>query len=286
MQVLSTIREARTAIAELRRQGRSIGLVPTMGALHAAHRSLIDEAVTRCDAVAVSIFVNPTQFGPGEDYERYPRTLEADLTICREAGAALVFAPKAKEMYPDRFATSVHVAKLTERLCGAHRPGHFDGVTTVVAKLFNALTPDMAFFGEKDYQQLKVIERMTRDLDMPIEIVACPTIREDDGLAISSRNRYLSAEQRTQALSLSKSMREAARRIAEGQRDAGELIRGMERQILKAGPARIDYIAIVDPETLQSVEKVCCPARICMAVRIGNCRLIDNLAVNGGNVGG
>ena len=286
MQVLSTIREARTAIAELRRQGRSIGLVPTMGALHAAHRSLIDEAVTRCDAVAVSIFVNPTQFGPGEDYERYPRTLEADLTICREAGAALVFAPKAKEMYPDRFATSVHVAKLTERLCGAHRPGHFDGVTTVVAKLLNALTPDMAFFGEKDYQQLKVIERMTRDLNMPIEIVACPTIREDDGLAMSSRNRYLSTEQRKQALSLSKSMREAARSIAEGTRDAADLVRGMKRRILEVGPARIDYIAIVDPETLQPVEKVCGPARICMAVRIGNCRLIDNLAVNGGNAGG
>ncbi len=283
MRVLSTILDTRSAIAELRRRGQSIGLVPTMGALHIAHRSLIDAAALRCDAVAVSIFVNPTQFGPNEDYERYPRTLEADLTLCRDAGVAVVFAPPAGEMYPDACETTVRVSGLTEGLCGAHRPGHFDGVATVVAKLFDIVAPDAAFFGEKDYQQLKVIERMVLDLNMPVEIVGCATVREPDGLAVSSRNRYLSREERARATLLYKSMCEAAERVAEGASDAGELIRGMERRIVEGGPAKIDYVAIVDPGTLQPLDEVRGPARICLAVRIGNCRLIDNLAVDGGN---
>ena len=270
MKVLSSIEQTRAAVAAMRGDGRSIGFVPTMGALHVAHRSLIDAACDRCDAVVVSIFVNPTQFCPGEDYEQYPRPLEADLAMCRQAGV----------MYPIGSTTTVRVDRLTDGLCGAHRPGHFDGVTTVVAKLFNIVAPDVAFFGEKDYQQLKVIARMVRDLDMPIEIVGCPTVRDKDGLAMSSRNAYLSPWQREQAVSLSQAMGHAAEAVAAGTRDASALIEQMERQIREAGAVDIDYVSVVDAETLESLDEVRGASRFCVAVRIGGCRLIDNLAVD------
>ena len=257
-----------------------------MGALHAGHRSLIDEAVTHCEAAVVSIFVNPTQFAAGEDFDSYPKTTEADLAICRQAGVQLVFLPSAGEMYRADATTMVHTSRLTEGLCGGARPGHFDGVTTVVAKLLNIVEPDVAFFGEKDYQQLKVIERMVRDLDMPVEIVGCPTVREPDGLAVSSRNAFLSPGQRDQATCLWQAMNEASEAIASGDRETSRLVRTMERRIRRAGPCTIDYVSIVDCETLQPIDAVTGPARICVAVRLGGCRLMDNIAVDGGAVCG
>jgi pantoate--beta-alanine ligase len=286
MRTTNSISETRSAVKGFHSEGKTVGFVPTLGALHAGHKSLIDAARRRCDAVVVSIFVNPTQFTPGEDYAKYPRTPEADLELCRKASVDLVFAPGVETMYPAGAATRVHVSGLTEGLCGANRPGHFDGVTTVVGKLFNIVPADMAFFGEKDYQQLKAIERMVRDLDMPIEIVPCPTIRESNGLAISSRNAYLSPVEREQALSLSRAMQRASDAIDQGTREAKALIELMETHIRSAGDARIDYISIVDPETLQPIDKIVGPARICLAVRIGKCRLIDNLAVDAAGAGG
>jgi len=285
MQVVFTIDAARSAVAKLRRQNQSIGFVPTMGALHVGHRALIDASNADCDATTVSIFVNPTQFGPNEDYERYPRPLEDDLAMCRDAGVELVFNPTAGEMYPDGGLTTIHVAGLTERLCGAQRPGHFDAVTTVVAKLCNIIMPDKAYFGEKDYQQLKAVEQMVRDLNMPLSIMPCPTVREDDGLAVSSRNAYLTPAQRQQASSLSAALRSAAKSIATGRRDASKLIPEIERGILASGPAAIDYVSIVDAETLAPLATVDRPSRICVAVRIGACRLIDNVAVDASGVG-
>ena len=286
MRVVRSIAETRASLAPVRDQGRSIGLVPTMGALHAGHRSLTAAARKRCDFVVVSIFVNPTQFGPGEDFDRYPRTLETDLAACRDDGADLAFCPDVNEMYRQDGSTTVHVARVTEGLCGKSRPGHFDGVTTVVAKLFNIVGPDVAFFGQKDYQQLVVIRRMAADLDMPIEIVGCPTVREPDGLAMSSRNEYLDEAQRAQAKALYSSMRRCGQRIESGQVEAATLIAGIEEDLRASGPVAIDYVAIVDPDTLADVQRVEGPVRICLAVRIGECRLIDNLAVDGFAPGG
>lgn len=266
-------------MADLRRGGRTIGLVPTMGALHAGHQSLIEAAVASCDAVVVSVFVNPTQFGPSEDYEQYPRPLDADSAICSQTGADLLFVPTVEAMYPGGATTSIHVADLTGGLCGASRPAHFDGVATVVVKLFHIVTPDRAFFGEKDYQQLKVIQRLARDLDMPIEIVACPTLRDERGLAMSSRNAYLTPVQREQALSLSSAMREAMEQADGGESDVSSLIEGMKRRIREAGDSEIEYVAIVDSETLEPLDRVMGQARICVAVRIGSCRLIDNMTL-------
>ncbi|MCH7527236.1 MAG: pantoate--beta-alanine ligase [Planctomycetes bacterium] len=280
MQTTTSINDTRSAVAAYRREGKTIGFVPTMGALHVGHTALIEAARGRCGVVVVSIFINPMQFGAGEDYAGYPRTPETDLEACRECGVDLLFAPTRDIMYPPDATTTVHVAGLTDGLCGAHRPGHFDGVATVVAKLLNIVMPDLAFFGEKDYQQLKVIERLVRNLDMPIEIVSCPTVREEDGLAVSSRNAYLSPIEREQAVSLSRSMRRAADAVANGTRDARALIELMEQHIKAAGPAEIDYIDIVDPETLEPVQTVRGSVRICMAVRIGPCRLIDTIAVD------
>jgi pantoate--beta-alanine ligase len=276
----TTILETREQLGPVRQHGRSIGLVPTMGALHEGHLALIRAARSRCDFVIVSIFVNPTQFSPGEDFAEYPRTLEADLAACEAAGVDLVFAPGVEEMYRDDARSTVTVSDLTTPLCGANRPGHFVGVTTVVAKLFNIVLPDRAFFGEKDYQQLQVIRRMTRDLDWPIEIVACPTCREPDGLAVSSRNAYLSPAERTQATCLYAAMRDAAAAVATGERNARKLQNAMRERILAAGPARIDYVSIVNPDTLADVAVIDRPVRICVAVHIGPCRLIDNLAVD------
>jgi pantoate--beta-alanine ligase len=280
MRVITDIEPCRRVVLEEKREGRVVGLVPTMGALHEGHRSLIRASKGRCDVTAVTIFVNPTQFAPGEDLDAYPRPLEQDLAICREDGVDIVFSPDVGTMYPPDARTRVCVDGLTSGLCGAHRPGHFDGVTTVVAKLFNILPADFAFFGEKDYQQLIVIQRMVRDLNLGIEIVPCPTVREADGLAMSSRNAYLSSREREQALALSRSLFAAQRRIAEGECDVARIVEQMRGMIADAGPVKIDYIEIVDPQTLEPLAVVDRAGRICLAVRIGKSRLIDNIAVD------
>lgn len=279
MHVVKDISEARCAVMALRLAGRSVGLVPTMGALHEGHRSLMRVAAGRCDAVAVTIFVNPRQFGPAEDLAAYPRPIREDLAACEAEGVAIVFTPEVATMYPPGATTAVHVAGLTEGLCGAHRPGHFDGVATIVTKLFNILPADAAFFGEKDYQQLQVIRRFVADLNIPIEIVGCPTVREADGLALSSRNVYLSAEHRAQAPALHRAMQAAAARVAKGERDVAVLSAAMRAEILAAGPFSIDYVEIVDADSLAPLARVDRPARICLAVRIGGTRLIDNLPI-------
>ncbi len=279
MHVVKDISEARCAVRALRLAGRSVGLVPTMGALHEGHRSLMRVAAGRCDAVAVTIFVNPRQFGPAEDLAAYPRPIREDLAACEAEGVAIVFTPEVATMYPPGATTAVHVAGLTEGLCGAHRPGHFDGVATIVTKLFNILPADAAFFGEKDYQQLQVIRRFVADLNIPIEIVGCPTVREADGLALSSRNVYLSAEHRAQAPALHRAMQAAAARVAKGERDVAVLSAAMRAEILAAGPFSIDYVEIVDADSLAPLARVDRPARICLAVRIGGTRLIDNLPI-------
>lgn len=286
MFVVSEIEPCRLAVLDARRDGRRTGLVLTMGALHEGHVSLLRAARRRCDFVAVTIFVNPTQFGPGEDLDDYPVTLEADLEACRGEGVDLVFTPTVATMYPKGDVTTVHVAGLTEGLCGAHRSGHFDGVTTVVAKLFEILPTDLAFFGEKDYQQLLVIRQMAGDLHLPIQIVGCPIVREPDGLAMSSRNRKLSPQQRIQAVSLSRALHAAAKRVRDKERDVERLVQTMTDQIKKAGHAQIDYIEVVDAVTLAPLVRIDRSARACVAVRIGSCRLIDNIALDVPDAGG
>ncbi len=279
MQVIPEITVCRDAVRAAQRAGKCVGLVPTMGALHEGHLSLVHASRARCDLTAVTIFVNPTQFGPGEDFGDYRRDLEADLRLCEETGADIVFTPPVDAMYPGGDLTNVHVDKLTDGMCGAHRGGHFDGVATVVTKLFNILPADVAFFGEKDYQQLMVIKQMVRDLNMPIEIAACPTVREADGLALSSRNAYLAPDQRRQAQSLSRALRAAKEQVAAGERSASALAARIRKVIEDAGQADIDYIEIVDPNDLTPLTEVEHQARICLAVRIGKCRLIDNIGV-------
>lgn len=280
MNVYTTIDECRKAVRSARQCGETVGLVPTMGALHEGHLSLIRAARRRCRRVAVTIFVNPTQFAAGEDFDAYPRQLDDDLRKCEAAGTDFVFAPGVKTMYAQDQKTTVHVAGLTDGLCGPHRPGHFDGVATVVSKLFNILPGDAAFFGEKDYQQLTVIRRMVRDMNIPIEIVGCPTVRETDGLAMSSRNAYLSPDHRRQATSLSRAMFAARDHVARGERKVTNLVADMRKTILDAGQAHFDYVEIVDAESLEPLSAVDRPARICLAVRIGVTRLIDNVAVD------
>lgn len=250
-----------------------------MGALHAGHRSLIDAARARCGPVVVSIFVNPTQFSPGEDFERYPKSPDSDLALCRDAGVDLVFTPAVADIYPPGDATTIHVTRLTDGLCGPFRPGHFDGVAAVVTKLFNIVNPDSAFFGEKDFQQLRVVQRMTRDLNLNVEIVPCPTVREPDGLAMSSRNAYLSPADRRQAAVLFRAMTTAAESAAAGRTETAPLIEFVTRQIHDAGPTVVEYVAIVHSTTLEPITTIDRPARICLAVRIGACRLIDNLGI-------
>lgn len=280
MMILDTIDALRNALTPHRQAGRRIGFVPTMGALHEGHRSLIRRARAKCDVVVVSIFVNPTQFGPGEDFEAYPRPETADLDACRAESADAVFLPPVDQMYPPDDATTVSVARLTDVLCGPRRPGHFDGVTTVVAKLFNAVQPDAAYFGQKDAQQAIVLRRMVRDLLWPIEMVICPTVREPDGLAMSSRNAYLTAEQRQQALCLSKALTWATEQIAAGQRESAAIVAGMTEQIEAAGPCTIEYIAIHDAENLSGKPHLDGRCLIALAVRIGPARLIDNVVVD------
>ncbi|MBI4580286.1 MAG: pantoate--beta-alanine ligase [Planctomycetes bacterium] len=280
MRKLASVSEIRSFLRPHRQAGRRIGFVPTMGALHEGHRSLVRRARAECQVVVVSIFVNPTQFGPNEDYAAYPRPLDADLALCREDGVDAAFCPPVEEMYAPDSATTVTVSRLTDGLCGAHRPGHFAGVTTVVAKLFNIVQPDVAYFGQKDAQQAVVIRRMVRDLCWPIEIVGCPTVRESDGLALASRNAYLSPAERQQALCLSAALNWACERIAAGERAVPALIEGMKRRIVDAGPCSIDYVEIVDADELTPKPRVEGRCLIATAVRIGKTRLIDNRVVD------
>lgn len=268
----------------MRAGGGRIGLVPTMGALHEGHLSLIRAARGRQDRVVVSIFVNPAQFGPGEDWERYPRSLERDSELCRQEDVAAVFAPPVEEMYPEPSLTHVRVSRLTEGLCGAYRPGHFDGVTLVVAKLLNIVQPDRAYFGQKDAQQAAVIKRMVVDLNWPIEIIVCPIVREADGLAMSSRNQYLGPQQRQQALCLYRSLAAARDMVAGGERCVAAIDAAVRRMIEAAGTCTIDYVEIVDPETMQPLAELAGPALVAVAVRIGSARLIDNMIVAPGCV--
>lgn len=279
MRTVRDIDAIRQAVREARQEGRRVGFVPTMGALHAGHLSLVEVAKRSSDFAVVSIFVNPTQFGPNEDFNRYPRDEARDTQLCADACVDVIFIPPVEAMYPPGALTRVCVTKLTDTLCGPHRPGHFDGVALIVAKLFNIVQPDVAFFGEKDAQQLAVIRRMTRDLDLPVEIVGCPTMREPDGLAMSSRNAYLSREQRQQALSLSAALFDARRRFEAGERDVKALERSMREMVERAGPATIDYISVVDAETLQPIENIERSVLAALAVRIGGTRLIDNVTL-------
>ncbi|WP_299288033.1 pantoate--beta-alanine ligase [Thermoflexus sp.] len=274
MRVVHTIAEAR---AVRRALPGTWGFVPTMGYLHEGHLSLVRRARAENDRVAVSIFVNPTQFGPHEDYARYPRDLERDLRLLEPLGVDLVFVPSVEEMYPPGFQTWVIVEEVSRPLEGASRPGHFRGVATVVAKLFNILQPDRAYFGQKDAQQTVVIRRMVQDLNIPVEIVICPTVREPDGLAMSSRNTYLNPEERRAATVLFQALQAAKARYEAGERDA-ERLREAMREVIRAEPlARIDYVSVAHPETLQELERVEGPALLSLAVYIGTTRLIDNL---------
>jgi pantoate--beta-alanine ligase len=267
-------------VARARKAGKVVGFVPTMGALHDGHVSLIQAARKRCDYVVVSIFVNPTQFGPGEDLNKYPRPFEKDLAICEKHGVDAVFAPDVGEMYPLDNLTWVNVEKLTDRLCGEFRPGHFRGVATVCAKLFNIVCPDVAFFGQKDAQQALVIRRMATDLNMPLEIVVCPTVREPDGLAMSSRNQYLSPEERKDAARVCESLERCRALIEAGERDAN-VIRGRMCDILRQMPAtKIEYVSISDAQTLEELGKVRGRVLVAVAVRMKSARLIDNIVVD------
>jgi len=274
--LIKEIKELRSAIKSWKREGLSVGFVPTMGALHEGHESLIKRAVEENDKVIVSVFVNPTQFGPNEDFDSYPRDINKDLEICLNAGANIVFNPEPSEMYYGDKSTSVSVSKLTDVLCGAKRPGHFNGVCLVVSKLLNIVTPDKSYFGEKDAQQVAVIKRMVRDLNIDVEIVACPIIREEDGLAKSSRNTYLSLEERKAALVLSRSLEIAKDTLKNGERDAKKVRESIINELNKEPLARIDYVEIVDSDSLENVDIIERNILIPIAVFIGKTRLIDN----------
>jgi pantoate--beta-alanine ligase len=279
MQVFNTVREMRAACRAIRRNGQSLGLVPTMGALHAGHIALVRAARSQCDVVAASIFVNPTQFGPNEDFAKYPRTFEQDCAMLTSEGVALVFAPQPEEMYPSGASSFVEVEGVGDRLDGASRPGHFRGVATVVAKLFHIAAPDKAFFGQKDAAQVAVLRRMVCDLNFDLELVVCPTVREPDGLALSSRNRYLSAEERTRALVLSNSLKAISAAYRAGQKDVSRLLDAGRHAIAAEPEVRIDYLAIVDWETLLPLIEARAGALVAVAAHVGNTRLIDNIVL-------
>jgi len=282
MEVAETIESVRRLVKAARSKGKRIGFVPTMGALHIGHICLIEKAVKECNFVVVSIFVNPTQFGPDEDFEKYPRPFESDLEICKKAGVDVVFAPSPQEMYKKENLTWVNVEKLTEPLCGRFRPGHFRGVATVCAKLFNIVAPDVAYLGQKDAQQAIVLKQMVADLNMPLEIVVCPTVRQADGLAVSSRNKYLSEQQRKDATYIYKALKKCESLIEAGTTDI-ETIIGEMQKILKQVPSiEIEYISIVDAETLQELERIAGKVLAAVAVKIGSARLIDNILLDTG----
>jgi pantoate--beta-alanine ligase len=278
--LVERIEAVRQQVAQARQAGRTIGFVPTMGALHAGHAALIRSARQECGYVVVSIFVNPTQFGPQEDYARYPRTLEADQQLCAEEGVDLIFAPSVEEMYPPPYRTYVEVTELDQVLCGASRPSHFRGVCTVVLKLFQIVQPDVAYFGEKDYQQARIIRQMIDDLNLPVHLRTLPTVREADGLACSSRNRYLTAAQRQVAPRIYQALLELRERVGRGEREAARLESDLYQALSAIPEARVDYAKIVDADSLQPLDQIDRPAVAAVAVFLGTTRLIDNIRLN------
>jgi pantoate--beta-alanine ligase len=279
MKIVKKIMEVRELVSEAKAAGKTVGLVPTMGALHDGHFSLVRAAKKQTDFVVVSIFVNPTQFGPTEDIDKYPRTLDADAAGCEKNDADVIFAPTASEIYPQPNLSWVNVEKIDEPLCGKNRPGHFRGVATVCTKLFNIVQPDMAFFGQKDAQQSLIIQRMVADLNMPLKIVVCPIVREKDGLAFSSRNRYLNADERKDAVLLYAALQEAEILIAGGLRNSKKIIGEMEKIIKLSNRTKIDYISIVNAQTLEEIEQIKGKTLLAIAVKIGTARLIDNIII-------
>lgn len=278
--IAKSIAELRSALREQRRSGLTVGLVPTMGALHEGHLSLVHAARAECDIVVVSIFVNPTQFGPNEDFAKYPRTLDADCAILdSEGGVDFIFVPSTEEMYPRGASTFVEVEGLSGRLDGASRPGHFRGVSTVVSKLFNIVQPDKAFFGQKDAAQVAILRKMARDLNFGLELIVCPIVREADGLAMSSRNRYLSEEERRQALVLSRALHRVERLATEGAASSTDLLAAASSVLAEEPAVRIDYINAVNPDTLEDIIDVRSGALIAVAAYVGTTRLIDNLLI-------
>jgi pantoate--beta-alanine ligase len=279
MKILKTIQEMKEVSAELKSSGLSIGFVPTMGSLHEGHLSLVRRSIIQADHTVVSIFVNPTQFGPGEDFKRYPRDLKKDLEILEKEGVDFVFAPEAKEMYPDGYKTYVEVHELQDKLCGRSRPGHFRGVCTIVLKLFHIIKPDLSFFGQKDAQQAIILKKMIKDLDMDGKIEVLPIVRNKEGIALSSRNEYLSLEERKAALCLSKSLKKARSMIEKGERDTEKIIQGMKEVIAEEPLARIDYVEIVEMKELDPFPRIRGETLIALAVFVGKARLIDNTIV-------
>jgi len=279
MRIVRTIPELRVALKAFRESGQRIGFVPTMGYLHEGHASLIRQSTARCDTTVVSVFVNPTQFGPGEDLARYPRDLERDQNLCLRLGVAILFIPEPAEIYPTGFATSIEVGPMGDALCGRFRPGHFRGVATVVTKLFNLVQPDLAFFGQKDLQQTSILRRVVKDLNLPVDILVAPTVREPDGLALSSRNAYLAPEARKLALGISRGLFAAEERFRQGERDAGKLVATVREEL--RGMDAIQYCEAVDPVTLDSLAgAITRPAALCVAVLLGGTRLIDNVLLS------
>ena len=279
MKIVAAVDEVREQVREWRKEGLSVGLVPTMGYLHEGHKSLIDKAVEQNDRVVVSVFVNPIQFGPGEDLATYPRDLERDTALCEKAGASLIFHPEKENMYFDDFCTYVDMDGLTKGLCGKTRPTHFRGVCTVVSKLFNIVQPDRAYFGQKDAQQLAVIRRMVRDLNFDLEIIGCPIIREEDGLAKSSRNTYLSKEEREAATILHKGLLRGEELIRNGERNASVVVREITRVIESEPLAKIDYVEVVDFDCIEKIDMIEGTVLTAVAVYIGKTRLIDNFII-------
>ena len=280
MKICSTISEARAACGDARASRKRLGLVPTMGALHEGHLSLVRAAKAQCDAVAVSIFVNPTQFGPAEDLSKYPRQFARDRGLLEQEGVEILFAPPVEEIYPCGEVTWVLVEGLSEKLDGRSRPGHFRGVTTIVAKLFHIFEPEAAFFGQKDAAQLAVIRRMVCDLNFAVEIIGCPIVREGDGLAMSSRNAYLNQEERSRALVLQRSLQEARQQFNAGERIAAKLIAAAKEVLAREPQVTLDYFEIVDPDTLDPVERISQKTLVAVAAYVGSTRLIDNVVLN------
>jgi pantoate--beta-alanine ligase len=280
MRVRTTVEAMRAAARVARLGGLRVGLVPTMGALHEGHLSLVRAAKSQCEAVVVSIFVNPLQFGPNEDLAKYPRTFERDCELLRKEDVDSVFAPAVGEIYAEKATTYVTVEGLSEKLCGRSRPGHFRGVTTVVAKLFNIVQPHLAFFGQKDAAQVAIIRRMVRDLDFGIEIISCPIVREPDGLAMSSRNEYLSLEERKFAVALYRALQELRKKLGDGERNTARLIASGKKILMQQPEVQLDYLEIVDPDTLDAVEEVKHPALAAVAAFVGKTRLIDNVLLS------
>ena len=276
MKILKTVDEVRSQVKAWKKEGLSVGLVPTMGYLHEGHQSLIRKSVEQNDRTVVSVFVNPMQFGPTEDLESYPRDLDADAKLCETTGADVIFHPEPEEMYKPGFCSYVNMTGLPDALCGLTRPVHFKGVCTVVNKLFNIVQPDRAYFGQKDAQQLAIIKHMVQDLNFDIEVIGCPIVREEDGLAKSSRNTYLSAEERKAALILSRTVKLGREMLEAGETDADKIVEAMKKNIETEPLAKIDYVKAVDGLTMQQVKKVQKPMLVAMAVYIGKTRLIDN----------